>query len=470
MSVDSPSTPHSGSDGFDLRVIADSLRKRKWMIIGLASSCALAAAVVCATLPRQYESLAVVLVRPTKIGDIQQPLSVSTAAYRPLFEGQAVAAAVIGELRLAQPPHGLTVGSFRSRLQVEEVANTNLMRIRLRLDDPELAARALNRLATLAIEKNRRINQEEAAGARDFIQRQLTDAAQKRDTLESQLIALKREKQIDLLRRDAQSVIDERAALSDLAVRLETERARVMQAEHELAIRERIVDVRRRPASTAALLSFEQENARAQATPPRPSGPTPLAAADTAEVGRPRRHDQRLQPDRPPDEAEPLTRLDATRSTRGADDAEPDGVPDLSGEFINPVYELLEYQVANGRTRISALERQRDELAKRLKVDRGYVQRLSDLYRSEIEIATLEDQYELATEIYNELVKRYENARIQVASRSSEVYLVDAAVPIHRPVSPRLVRSVILAALSGLIIGALAALLTDVFGNRRESI
>jgi uncharacterized protein involved in exopolysaccharide biosynthesis len=225
--------------------------------------------------------------------------------------------------------------------------------------------------------------------------------------------------QIDLRRRDAESLLNERAGLLALTVDIAAERARVDRAEKELATHERILDVRRTSnAPNSSLTSSIDQATRAE------------------------RRDNKSD-----------TRPDIEH-----------GVPPESyaqSQFLNPVYEALEFQVAAGRTRLAGLERRRTELVEKHGLMGQQMPQLSDLYQRESQLARLELEVDLARKTYQDLAGRYDQARIQVTNRAAQLQVVGRAVPATHPSSPQVLRTVAGATLIGLVASLLLAFLVE---------
>ena len=85
------------------------------------------------TKPVLYEGVTTVLVLPPSKVDVR---TASTANFRALLENDTHSLQVISELGLDKPPFSLTPQRFHDEaLQVEEVAGTNLVKVRVRLSD-----------------------------------------------------------------------------------------------------------------------------------------------------------------------------------------------------------------------------------------------------------------------------------------------------------------------------------------------
>jgi uncharacterized protein involved in exopolysaccharide biosynthesis len=117
------------------------------------------------------------------------------------------------------------------------------------------------------------------------------------------------------------------------------------------------------------------------------------------------------------------------------------------------VYEVLDYQAATGRTKTSALEAQRGVIGRETTRDL-----LPRLYEAELKQEKLRLEYELAAQVYRDLVLRFESARKDVMSRSVNIQVADPPVVPVRPVTPRTLLNVAVATAIG-VAGALLALM-----------
>jgi uncharacterized protein involved in exopolysaccharide biosynthesis len=377
--------------------------RRRWkvLVIGLLAGSAVAV-LVNLLAPRKYEAWATVLVTDARSLERGPWRSALVPSVRALLENQMLAAQLVREFRLDAEPHDLDAEEFlRDALRVEDVKGTDVIRVRVRLRDPALAARVADRLAALGLELNRRVTRDEASSQRDALKTELETARGRMQDLERALLEFKQRAQIEVSRKDVDTKLGQRGQLLGVLIDLETEKARLARAEQELAGRERILTVRK---------TIDSE-------------PTLMEAAKAAR--------------------------------------ERDGVlgMELRTEVINPVYEALEQQVASSRTRLSALERQRSELADKLRMADQSLAQLTQLYQKEIELGKRELEYDLGRKVYSEVLIRYEQAPI--TGRKTELQVIDSALPPRRPVFPRPWLNLGLGASFGLLAALVAAFAAD---------
>ena len=264
--------------------------------------------------------------------------------------------------------------------------------------DPKLAADVANAMAEQAVLRSRSLNQDETLVARDLIKSQLDVSREKLTAARTALEDYQRTAQVDLLEKEMQEVIKLQAGLDGKLIEIATERARLLKAEEELAKQEPVRDARRALRSTV------------------------IRAPDSTGKPVPQLREDVLDP------------------------------------YANPIYENLQQETTGTRTRLAALERERDELLRGRNRD-GQLNKLAELYRRQARADELKMQQQLAEKVYVETATRYEQARLQVAGRSAQLQIIDRALPRDQKVSPRVALNVSAAfvlALSIIVIGIVA--------------
>jgi uncharacterized protein involved in exopolysaccharide biosynthesis len=389
---------------------------RRWLVLG----CALVVGGLIATKTllggRSYEATLMMAVNQSKLGE-QEAATVAASNFRPLIENHAIADAILHEFKLDQPPYDLTRTEFLDQvLIVEELRNTSLLQLRVRLADPELAARVANRLSEKAVDLARRLSQDEAVQARDDIKLQLDEAGKRLTEVELQLSAKREASQLQLLKKDVESLLDERAELMKVEVKLAGARAKMERAAEELGKRDRVQVLSR---------SIETDPAMMEA-----------ARVGQAAVGN------------------------TAPSVLGIQ---------LKNEIANEVYTRVDELLARARTEVADLEKQRAQLVGRggsLSVTR--LPQLTELYKRESEVARLETDYELAKRVYMDVANRYQGARLQVAARSAQLQVIDPALPPNGPLPRRLTSRTAMGLIIGLVLGILAAFVREAIANAEQ--
>jgi polysaccharide biosynthesis transport protein len=403
---------------------------RRWpLLLALTVLGAVVGLVISGRGPIMYEASTTVLVQQA-----ESAAAFSTA--RALLRNHTLAAETLTELGLAGEPYNLTPQRFiDGALAVDEVGGTHLLHVKVRLPDAALAATASHALSSKAVELNRRVRTEGATAVRQQLKAVLDDAAVDLQDSEEALLAARTRTQLDVLKKDAEVMLESRASYQQLLVDIEGEKARLAAAEAEMLLHDPVLAGRRSPAAEEALR-------RAMRAP-------------TAEIpGR-----ASPQP--------PATGIPPPRPIPEAVEAVDPELLDLSQPSVNPVFQTLAFQIATSRILLANMERRRRELAGLHGAGASPVKPFTDLYRAEIEIARLEDRYEQARRTYRELAARYEQSRTDAIGRTALLQIVDPAVPPERPVSRRRAASMIAGALGGLLLATTLAL---ALGRRSRSL
>ncbi len=289
--------PDAGPTGEILPVaaIAAAIWARRLAILIVALVAAAAGLVWASFQPRVYEASVTLMVADSKMRDGGQ--TTTTAGYLPLLANRAMAQRLIRELGL-DTKYGLTPTTFLAAVRVDEVRSAPLVTVRVRLGDPDLAARVANRFADMAIELNRNLNQKDTSVARDMIKAQLDEAAARLESARASMLTFRREAQVELSRADITAVLEQRQQRDDWMVSLATEKARLAQLERDLARQPATLTGTRSAPADADLVAAINDAARDT------SVARPLRPADTL-----------VQPDGglPPGKATPDEAMDALR-------------------------------------------------------------------------------------------------------------------------------------------------------------
>ncbi|MGH9161292.1 MAG: GNVR domain-containing protein, partial [Vicinamibacteraceae bacterium] len=119
--------------------------------------------------------------------------------------------------------------------------------------------------------------------------------------------------------------------------------------------------------------------------------------------------------------------------------------------------------------RVADLERRLAQLTKQHDLENSSLPLLSKLYESQRRIARLETDLEIARAVYVDVATRHERARVQVASRSARLLVIDPAVAPTVPVSRHVLRNLALGAVAGLLLAMAYALLSPTITALRQT-
>ena len=381
-------------DQIDVRQYLGVLWRRRALLAAAALGCGGIALALWLAAPPLFEAQAALAFSTSKIAD--DPVGIGANGFRAFVESVTDPKRIVDEFRLGDEPYRGTPSSlFDSIVTVTENRAARMLTIRARLREPELAVRVANRVAELAVEGSRRLSVAEAARSQDDLKPLLDVARERLEQAEEQLRAYRDTAQVELVRKDVDALLGQRGEILKLLVAIESEKAKLAKAEEELASRQRLETVKR-PIDAEPVL---MESAR------KPPG-------ETGEVM----------------------------------------------EVLNPVYRRLDAQIAESRTNLAALQRQKDQIVDVRKLDAARSSKLTRLYELEATLARLEIGRDAARRAYQEVANSYELARLKVASRGLVLQVI-APASTARPVARRPVAAALVASLGGLLVSSVAVLL-----------
>jgi uncharacterized protein involved in exopolysaccharide biosynthesis len=385
------------ADELSLHDLIEPLWAGRWVVVLVAGICAVVAGGLALASVPVYEAVTVLRVIESKSADQAEPARPDN--FRPLLQNKTIAEGLVRDFTLVKEPGyvwqaagGLVAADqFGEVARVEQVAGTNLMQIRVRRADPELAVKVANALADRAIALNRLINQQEVVEARDYIKSQLDEAAKRVADVQARFVEIQQRSQVDSLKKDAEVAIDLRSKLLELQVEIEKERAFLARSETDLAASQRLVTTRR---------AIDRDPLLAEAARERAPGTSLLGLG-------------------------------------------------LSEEQVNEAYSALEMQAAESRAKLAGLEGQRKLLVDDKRLDRAILPILEKLYAGDVAVARLKAEYEMVLKVYTDLALRYQDARIKVGGRGAQIQVVDTAVRPSQALPRRIITSAWLAGLGG---------------------
>jgi uncharacterized protein involved in exopolysaccharide biosynthesis len=373
---------------------------QRWrLVLALTLAGALAGGIASRLVRPVYATGVTLAVAEPKIGGGDRETRTSARDYLALLENRALAADTIRQFKLDQPPYNLGPETFLLRiLQTEQIGQTNLLRLVVRLPDPKLASDIANHMAARVQNLTQRLTSEETSQARLTLSSQLTEARTRLDQAQTLLEAARTGGQYDLLKRDVDILLEQRRELRGVTVKIAGERASLARAEAELARRSRIDLLTR---------TIENDNILREAA--RESGGRNLIGLS------------------------------------------------VKNEFVNVGYDDLDKKVSESRSLLSSLEQQRDQYARVSGLDKPTLDKLTQLYALETRVSRLELELELARRVYLETALAHEQVRMQVSSRSPMLQIVDPALVPERPEPRYTARNAGVGGLAGALLGMLVA-------------
>jgi uncharacterized protein involved in exopolysaccharide biosynthesis len=407
-----PATQAPGGDEIDLLEYAGTWWRYRYVLVAVAVVVAAVTNAINRHITPTWETTFRLMGTATGLED-GTTSRLSIIAFRELVESPTQAAALIEEFGLAGPPHNLTPEKFLGgHVDVEVITDSTIIEVAVRLKDRDLLVKLARRYAEGVVETAQRINTEGIDYTAERIRKERDAALERLTGTERAVEDYQRRTQIELLRKDVDTMLERRPDALDLNVRIQGARARLKQAEAELAKQPRVREVRRGVDSVAS-------------TAP-PGDPSKAPAPDIRISGA------------------------------------------LLDPYVNPVYEALSRDVSQYRTELAALEQERKELVGRLQLDAPTAARLTRLYEAESALETLARNRDIARDAYLSAARQYENARLQSTVRSPRLQILDAALPPDAPVGPRALRNTAAAVLIALTLAAIAVITFEASRRRRE--
>ena len=373
---------------------------RYWLLVlGIAIAAGAVAFLISSNRTPVYQASSKLLINPPKAAD-GSSARISAATFPALISNQALILEALNDLRLTEPPHHLTAADALQRhVSVQTLAPSEIILITARLGDAALAAQFANRLAERSVQLAQQVAQEDLVAARDTLKERLDESHKRVEEAEQRLLTYRKKAQFEALTAEVGALVEERAKLLPLLVQIEAERARIRHMTDELARPE----ANRHPQRLATPAVADRES----------------AAPSDSRI--PRRDN-----------------------------------PDALGD---PLHETLLEQLSASRMKLSELESQRAEIMRATDLTKAGARKLNELYTSEVELDRLYREASLARETYGDLAEEYEQTRTQLVGRSSQVQIVDYAVPPSRPLSPRPFRDTAVGVLVAAVLASAVVLL-----------
>jgi uncharacterized protein involved in exopolysaccharide biosynthesis len=336
--------------------------------------------------PPVFEAQARLMVVPPRPGTQARTVNVST--YQALAGSSDLIHQTLVELGFDKPPHNFTASTLLAgNIEVAPVRDSNVIQLAARFNEPELAARFVARWAEKAVESAHRLLYDDVGTARDAIKAQVDAARERVERAEKALESFRTTSRLEVIEKEVDALLAQRARLLLLNAQIEAERARIAQA---------IAELEKKPA-----LSGER---------PVPPG----AGGDQTGRGEPA-------------ETVPRTSSDPWRDPAAGNRAS------------------LEHALSLSRMNLKALERERDQIVKATDLSGAAGRKLSQLHARRNKGERLRAEATQARNAYRDISLRYEQALAQAAALTPQLQVLDPPLTPTRPVSPRIARDTIAA-------------------------
>ena len=365
--------------------------KWKWMIIIGTIVCMVIAGSVSFLLPKIYQASVTFMVSEPKMAEVSNLrtapyfIKYPIKTYEGIIKNRSLIAKIIEKFKLDLAPYEVTLDDLNKNIIVESSSDSNIISLKVKSPDSKLAQQIANELALLAINLNKTLTEKETVDSRDLIKSQLEEARLKLDQAERALLDFKRTAQIESLKKELEIQLAQKrnleTALINIELDLEENKARLQKIEEQFKTQEK----------TFKLVSNLVEY---------PAYQQSLAILSKADI----KH---------------LLYLN------------------MEKEVQNPLFFHLESQLADAISFIGGLLAKKAYLEASLKENAIELRKLQDeLAQKEMELARLTRERDLAQEIHN-IIIRYDEARIQVASRSPEIKIIDYPTLPQNAIKPK---------------------------------
>lgn len=230
----------AGSEYYTVKDYRDLLLRRKWMIATVALTVAVVVSIAAYLSPDLYEAGAVIVVDPGQVPEsyVKSTATIDANQRLAMLQEQILSTTklgqIINELGLYRNLRGgksqeEIVAQMSKSIKIEPVTNTAQVKqlqaftVSFTSGSPALAAKVSNRLASLFIEENMRLREQEVLGTADFFDREIEKAKRELDD-KAQKIAELRSKYAAVL-PEVQNLHLQKLTLAELEMRAEIDAA-----------------------------------------------------------------------------------------------------------------------------------------------------------------------------------------------------------------------------------------------------
>lgn len=381
------------------------LWKWKWSIIGGTMLFVLIGLVFSMFATKTYKATATLLVAESKIpppqgaGGGTANAGISPETFEAILNSQSLAAEAIRHFGLEKTSSVMTPERFRRTvISVETRPTARLLSISAVLPDAQLAADVVNFISEKAVALNTMLNQSDTVSAKDYIQNQRDNAKETMEKAQAALVDFRRTANLKSLRADQRILLGAKAKLAqlyrDYTINLAGLQTSVVELKADLTKHEPLLTVYKSIFSDTTMLTAAQQ--------------------------------------RSPMDLKALSALQ------------------LKSQEINRVYQDIQKKLINRETALVAAQSRRDDVEQKLKeTDAKLAEVEKRIAETEARLEELTRNYTLEKTAYELFTTKLNEASISVASRSSELKVVDpASVPTER-YRPRILLNLVVAGMLG---------------------
>jgi polysaccharide biosynthesis transport protein len=455
--------------------------RRKWLAILVFAAPVAAAVSLIMFLPNVYRSTATVLVDRQQVPEAFVRSTVTSALETRLH---TISQEILSRSRLEALINRLGLYSdLKQRVSLEEVIERLRGDIKLELksakvtdqreatiaftlsyqgSEPGTVSAVTNTLAGFYIEENLKARERQAIGTAEFLKVQLEETKKRLDVQEQLVSTFKRRH------------------LGELPQQMETNLATLAQLHAQLRMN---ADNQTRTAERRQTMSSQLADAQSLVTPSY-VGPTGLAAPvpEAVRLAQMKQELARLRTqfsERYPDVvqlAAEVAALERTLAEEKSSEPKTEGKPGAPQPTppavpLSPYVLRLKEALSEAQTELKVLKSEESRLRDAIAAYQG---RVENVPRREQEYVELSRGYESTRELYQSLMKRYEEAQISESmeqrQKGEQFRVIEPAIPNTQPAAPNRVRLLLMAVAVSLGLAAGAVMLAEYVDTSFHSI
>jgi len=327
------------------------------------------------------------------------------------------------------------IAGLQQRTEINFRNREGLFTVSLVDQNPEFARDFINKLVSTYVEENISEKREEAYGANRFLDEQLIHFKNKLDESEDAIIAFRKQQGVFLAVGEQTSLQDIQTyqrEIEEINLTLETQEARKLRLQNQLKAVKQTVPIFNEQQGADRIAVLEQR-----------IGQLLLTYTDSyPEVIRLKA------------EVEALKKHMATAPQNET----------LTGEMttINPVYQEVQQNIFNAEAEISSLQARKQSLTKLMDARKKQLQEVPENRKV---LAALEQERNSYREIYDQLLMRMGQSEVskqmEISNKASTFRIVDPALLPTVPVSPNMVKMILMSIVAGLGCGVGLVILLD---------
>lgn len=424
----------SMEEEISLRELIEILLRGKWVIAVITITAVLAAGILSFfVIPPTYEAQTALMVSAvntqveenegsafrTLMDSISRYPQMTVETYRAQVKNPTILREVIDTLNL--DPEKYTVESLKESINVEAVKDTNLIYIKVKDGDPELAADIANTVSDKFVSFISEAVREQMGKSAEFIKTRLDSEKENLEEATEELKAfLAQPRSVDELKKEIDSKLAQLTAFKTELVDLE-----IQEKELTASLDRAVKELRKQPETLKTLKSITDDQLLAR-------------IAEEAANGS-------------------LKELYGLK---------------MESEEINPVFISLTNKIADYQIRLSGIRAKKDSISREIENTRIEIEKLQvELAQKQVEYDRIRRKVNLAEYTYDTFQQKYQEARITLSAQLGEtsIMVVSPAYIPEKPVSPRKMLNIAISAVLGIMIGAFTVFFIEYWKNTGPS-